>query len=92
LPDVPTFAEAGFAQIQAQSWFALFAPASVPAPLLRTLSNAIAESVATPAVRQKLESIGARPIGNRHSEFQPFVEAEVQRWGQLVRDTGATAD
>ena len=92
LPEVPTFAEAGFPQIQAQSWFAMFAPAGVPAPLVEKLSDAIAQSVATPAVQEKLAAIGAQPIGNRHAQFQPFVEAEVQRWGQLVQASGATAD
>ena len=92
LPEVPTFAEAGFPQIQAQSWFAMFAPAGVPAPLIEKLSDAIAQSVATPAVQEKLAAIGAKPIGNRHAQFQPFVEAEVERWGRLVQASGATAD
>lgn len=70
----------------------MLVPAGVPAPLIETLSNAIAESVATPAVQQKLAGIGAKPIGNRHAQFQPFVEAEVQRWGELVKASGATAD
>jgi tripartite-type tricarboxylate transporter receptor subunit TctC len=92
LPDVPTFAEAGFPQIQAQSWFGMFAPAGVPAPLVERLSGAIADAVATPAVQEKLAAIGAKPVGNRHAQFQPFVEAEVKRWGELVKASGATAD
>jgi tripartite-type tricarboxylate transporter receptor subunit TctC len=92
LPDVPTFAEAGFGDIQAQSWFAMFAPSGVPAPIVDKLSNKIAEAVATEAVREKLIGIGANPIGNRHAQFQPFVESEVARWGELVRASGATAD
>ncbi|MEO6269061.1 MAG: tripartite tricarboxylate transporter substrate-binding protein, partial [Lautropia sp.] len=73
-------------------WFAMFAPAGVPAPLVEKLSDAIAQSVATPAVQEKLAAIGAKPIGNRHAQFQPFVEAEVERWGRLVQASGATAD
>lgn len=92
LPDVPTFAEAGFPQIQAQSWFAMFAPSGVPAPIIRKLSDEIAAAVATPVVRKQLEGIGAKPIGNRHEEFQPFVEAEVKRWGELFLESGATVD
>ena len=92
LPAVPTFAEAGFSAIQAQSWFGLFAPASVPAPLVKMLSDSIAETVSSPAVQQKLKGIGALPIGSRSAEFQPFVEAEVKRWGQLVQASGASAE
>ena len=92
LPAVPTFAEAGFSSIQAQSWFGLFAPASVPAPLVKTLSDSISETVSSPAVQQKLKGIGALPIGSVSAAFQPFVEAEVKRWGQLVQASGASAE
>lgn len=92
LPSVPTFAEAGFAQMDAKSWFGLFAPAATPAPVVTKLSAAIAKAVADPAVQARLNELGADPVGNQSEAFQKFVVQEVERWGVLVRRSGATLD
>ncbi len=92
LPDVPTFAEAGYPQMDARSWFGLFAPAGTPAPIVAKLSASIAQAVADPAVQARLKELGADPIGDRHEAFQPFVAQEVKRWGALVERSGANAD
>ncbi|XAH23625.1 tripartite tricarboxylate transporter substrate binding protein [Xylophilus sp. GW821-FHT01B05] len=92
LPDVPTFAQAGFPQVDASSWFGLFAPAATPAPVLARLSAAIASAVADPAVQARLKELGADPIGDRQENFRPFVAQEVKRWGVLVERSGATVD
>lgn len=92
LPNVPTFAESGYAPMQAKSWFGLFAPAATSAPVVAKLSAAIAKSVTDPAVQKQLKDLGADPIGNTNEVFQPFVAEEVKRWGALVKRSGATAD
>lgn len=92
LPEVPTFAEAGYPQMDARSWFGLFAPAGTPAPIVAKLSASIAQAVADPAVQARLKELGADPIGDRHEAFQPFVAQEVKRWGALVERSGANAD
>lgn len=92
LPAVPTFAEAGFAQMDAKSWFGLFAPAATPAPVVAKLSSAIAKAVADPAVQARLNELGADPVGNQSEAFQKFVVQEVERWGVLVQRSGATLD
>lgn len=92
LPSVPTFAEAGFAQMDAKSWFGLFAPAATPAPVVAKLSSAIAKAVADPAVQARLKELGADPVGNQSEAFQKFVAQEVERWGLLVQRSGATLD
>jgi tripartite-type tricarboxylate transporter receptor subunit TctC len=92
LPNVPTFAESGYAQMQAKSWFGLFVPATTPAPVVAKLSAAIAKSVTDPVVQKQLKDLGADPIGNTNEVFQPFVAEEVKRWGALVTRSGATAD
>ncbi|MGJ7484076.1 Bug family tripartite tricarboxylate transporter substrate binding protein [Variovorax sp. LT2P21] len=92
LPNVPTFAEAGYPQMDTRSWFGLFAPAGTPAPIVAKLSASIAQAVADPAVQARLKELGADPIGDRHEAFQPFVAQEVTRWGSLVERSGATAD
>jgi len=92
LPSVPTFAEAGFAKMDAKSWFGLFAPAATPAPVVAKLSSAIAKAVADPAVQARLKELGADPVGNQSEAFQKFVVQEVERWGVLVQRSGATLD
>jgi tripartite-type tricarboxylate transporter receptor subunit TctC len=92
LPAVPTFAESGYPQMDARSWFGLFAPAGTPAPVVAKLSASIAQAVADPAVQARLKELGADPIGDRQEAFQPFVVQEVKRWGDLVERSGATAD
>ncbi|QHI97607.1 tripartite tricarboxylate transporter substrate binding protein [Xylophilus rhododendri] len=92
LPKVPTFAEAGVAQMDLRSWFGLFAPAATPAPVVARLSAALAQSVADGAVQARLKELGADPIGDTHEAFQKFVALDVPRWGALVERSGATAD
>ena len=92
LPAVPTFSQAGFASMDARSWFGLFAPAATPAPVVARLSAAIAEAVADPTVQARLKDMGADPIGDQSAAFQKFVAQEVERWGVLVQRSGATLD
>jgi tripartite-type tricarboxylate transporter receptor subunit TctC len=92
LPSVPAFSETAFPQMTARSWFGLFAPAATPAPVIGKLSTAITQSVADPAVRDKLRGMGADPVGDGHAAFQAYVNQEVTRWSALVKQSGATAD
>ena len=92
LPSVPTFAEAGFAQLDARSWFGLFAPAGTPAPIVARLSAALVQAVADSAVQARLKELGADPIGDSHEAFQKFLAQDVPRWGALVERSGATVD
>ncbi|MFC4276311.1 Bug family tripartite tricarboxylate transporter substrate binding protein [Achromobacter aloeverae] len=92
LPDVPAFSETPYAAMNARSWFGLFAPAAVPAPVIDKLSTVITQSVADPAVQEKLRGLGADPVGDGHAAFQQYVELDVVRWRDLVRQSGATPD
>lgn len=92
LPSVPTFAEAGFAQLDARSWFGLFAPAGTPTPIVARLSAALVQAVADSAVQARLKELGADPIGDSHEAFQKFLAQDVPRWGALVERSGATVD
>lgn len=92
LPDVPTFAQAGYPALDAKSWFGLFAPSSTPPAIVTLLSTEIAASVRDPAVQARLKELGAEPIGDTHAAFQTYVAQEVTRWGGLVERSGASAD
>ena len=92
LPSVPTFAEAGYPQMDAKSWFGLFAPVATPAPVISKLSGAISKAVLDSSVQLKLKEMGADPNGDQHEAFQKYVLQEVTRWGVLVERSGATVD
>lgn len=85
LPDVPTFAEAGFGEIDARSWFGFFVPASTPPTIAQRLTDSIATVLADPATIAEMREIGADP-GELHGQaFQTFVNGEVVRWGKLIK-------
>lgn len=91
-PDVPTFAEAGFKNMDAKSWFGLFAPRATPQAVVDKLGRDIAVAVADAQVQARLKDLGAEPIGNQPAEFQSYVDSEIRRWGTLVQQSGATAE
>lgn len=92
LPEVPTFAESGFKEIDLKSWFGMFAPKNTPQTIVDKLSRDIAGVVADPSVQQRLRELGAEPIGNKHEEFQAFVNTDIERWRALVQKSGASVD
>jgi len=92
LPDVPAFSETPFPGMTARSWFGLFAPAGTPKAAVEKLSQAIVQSVADPAVKDRLKGLGADPVGDDQPAFQKYVNQEVARWAVLVKQSGATVD
>lgn len=92
LPDVPTFAEAGFPQIESYAWYGMFAPAGTPAAVVNKI-NAEAQKVMKEADFQKvLADTGTEYVGASSAEFTKFVQAESQKWSKVVKDSGATVD
>lgn len=88
LPDVPAISEVvpGY---ESSAWFGLFGPARMDPALTRRLSDAARQSVQGAEVRRRLETDGANPVGNAPEEFSRFVESEIERWGRVVRFSGA---
>jgi len=92
LPDVPTIAEAGVPGYSATSWFGLLAPASTPAPVIAKLNASILKALADPEVKKKMAEQGAEPHGEKPEQFAEFIRSETAKWGQTVKQSGATAD
>jgi tripartite-type tricarboxylate transporter receptor subunit TctC len=92
LPEVQTFAEAGIAAMDLSGWFAVFAPAGVPAPSLRRLHDAIVKVVDDPATRQRLALMGADAAKSTPQQLADFQQSEIAKWRNVVRLSGATAD
>ncbi len=92
LPDVPTIAEAGLPGYDLSPWFAVFMPAGTPQPIVAKLSKALTAALAKPAVRTKLASVGAEPIGSSPAELAAHLAAETKRWGKIIRERDIKAD
>lgn len=91
LPDVPAIAEV-LPGYESSAWFGLFGPARMNPEVLRRTSDAARAAVRTDAFRKRLEMDGAEPVGNAPEEFAAFVKADVPRWAQLVKYSGAKPD
>jgi tripartite-type tricarboxylate transporter receptor subunit TctC len=88
LPNVPTLAEVGFPDTQADNWYGLLAPARTPAPVLARLHAAATGAINDPTVKEKLVQVGAIPAASSPQEFGQLLRSELERWGRIVREKG----
>jgi tripartite-type tricarboxylate transporter receptor subunit TctC len=92
LLNVPTSAEAGMPKLDATSWFAVFAPARTPQPVVDRISSEIARLTATPAFQQKAAEQGAAADYMDPVRLGEFSKAELVRWGGVVKASQIQAD
>lgn len=95
LPDLPTIEEAGGPALkgfEASSWFGLLAPAGTPMDIVNRVQAETAKALATPAIRERLQSQGAIPSGMTSAEFARHIAAETAKWARVVKASGAKVD
>jgi tripartite-type tricarboxylate transporter receptor subunit TctC len=93
LPEVPTIAEAANLKgYEATSWFGLLAPAGTPADIVNRLAQETQKALASPAVKERLQSQGAIPSGIGPADFARLIAAETQKWAAVVKASGAKVD
>ncbi len=92
LPDLPTFAEVGVANVENGSIYGLLAPAGTPKPIIDKLQSELHKIIHSPESLARLESVGAFPVGNTPAQFAQYLQREVQKWGKIVRDHGIKAN
>ena len=92
LPDVPTFAELGYPEIEEYTWVGFFAPAGTPPDIVQKLNDGINKALQTPDVRERLVALTFEPIGGTPQQFSDYVREEVAHWAKIVKDTGAKVD
>jgi tripartite-type tricarboxylate transporter receptor subunit TctC len=91
-PDTPTMAESGYPQLTSGSWQGIFVPTGTPKEALDKLYAVLMETMKTPEVQQRLANGGVEVVTSAPGEFAKFVSKETERWGQAVREAGATAE
>jgi tripartite-type tricarboxylate transporter receptor subunit TctC len=92
LPDLPTMVESGFPGFDASSWFGMAAPARTPPEVIAKIATDTITVLRRPETERQLIEQGADPVGNTPAEFTAFIASEIERWGSVVRASGATAD
>ncbi|TMH74633.1 MAG: tripartite tricarboxylate transporter substrate binding protein [Betaproteobacteria bacterium] len=92
LPDVPTLAEAGVKDAESGSWIALLAPAGTPAAIVAKVGADVRDVVAQPDVREKLIAQGAVPQASTPAELQALINADLARYGKIIREKGLKAE
>ncbi len=89
LPALPTLAEAGVEGYDAAAWQAIYTPAGTPEPIRRILSDAAARAIADPGVVRRLADAGVDTMPDPSPQAAArHLEAEVAKWGELVRALG----
>jgi tripartite-type tricarboxylate transporter receptor subunit TctC len=93
LPNVATVSQdPRFKSYVAETWWALFAPAGTPKPVLDQLTEAVHKALADPALRQRIESVGGQVQASSQQELGVFVTTERAKWGAVISQTGVTAN
>lgn len=92
LPDVPTIAELGVKDAALQIWYGLFAPAGTPQQIVNRLNGELRAVLTTRDVQDTFAKAGIFPAPMAVDEFTAFVKAETDRWGRLVKISGAQAE
>ena len=84
-PEVPTMAEAGFAQLDMQLWAGLFAPAGTPPGIVRKLEEELARALKAPDLLQRFTTLTVNAGGATGAELGPLISAEIARWGEVAK-------
>ena len=91
-PDVPTMQEAGVADFEVDSWYAMLVPAKTPRPIIDRLNKALNTVLAEPAIRAQLLDQGADAVGGTPEALAKVIAAEVPKWIKLAKDANIKAD
>ena len=92
LPDAPTTAEAGYPGVNATSWFALFAPAGVPKPVVDKLTADIRTVVQSAAFKQKAQEQGATADYQSPAQLGEKVKTDLASWASVVKSAKIEAE
>jgi tripartite-type tricarboxylate transporter receptor subunit TctC len=92
LPDVPTLAEAGVPGYDVSPWFAVFAPAGTPRPVIDKLNAALLDAIKQPDVVTRLDAIGIEPVGSTPEALAAHLAGESARWTKLIATRGIKID
>jgi len=92
LPDVPTLAEAGLADQEADTMQGILVPAGTPKPVIDLLHREIVKVMALPEIRERMAELGFEAVANTPDEFSARIKVEIPKWAKVIRDANIKAD
>ena len=92
IPNVPTMAEAGLPDFEVSSWNGILAPAKTPPAIIGKLHGALVKILATDEIKKNFAAQAAEPVGNTPEQFRAYIKAEIDKWGLVVKASGAKID
>jgi tripartite-type tricarboxylate transporter receptor subunit TctC len=92
MPGVPTFAESELPGFEANSWWALVAPAATPREIVARLNAETLKVLNSPETREKFLGVGAEPAATTLDEANAHIRGEVAKWAPIVKSSGARVD
>jgi tripartite-type tricarboxylate transporter receptor subunit TctC len=88
LPDVPTIAQSGVPGFEVIGFYAFFAPARTPPAIIAKFHADTVAALADPAIRQRIDQLGLRPIGAPPAALGAFLKSEMDKWGPIIKSAG----
>jgi tripartite-type tricarboxylate transporter receptor subunit TctC len=92
LPGVPTISESGLRGFDIGTWFGIFAPAGTPVEVVDKLNAEVTRILGTPAMKDRLASLGAEPQPTTPAQFGVYVKSEMTKYAVIIRKSGAKVD
>ena len=91
LPEVPTFAEAGFPNVEGEIWQGIFAPAGLAEPIVRKLNGIINQAVASKEFQDRTLGVGIEPVQGTPDYLADYMKRDMPRWERILKETGIKA-
>jgi tripartite-type tricarboxylate transporter receptor subunit TctC len=92
LPDVPTMMEAGVPGYEATLWLSISGPAGIPAPIVQRLYTEIKKALQDKELQANFRTAGVEAMSMPPDELNKLMRSEYEKWGQIVKQTGATVN
>jgi tripartite-type tricarboxylate transporter receptor subunit TctC len=86
LPDVPTMAESGYPNLEADSWVGVLAPAGTPKEIVALLNREIVKIAVAPDTQERLVALGYEAVGSTPEDFSAQIRSETEKWARVVRE------
>ena len=95
MPDLPTALEQGTPNLEAYTWNAFLLPKGTPEPIVKKLNAISTEAIKTPAVRERLQGLGAQIVSDDRmtpAYLEGFLKAEIEKWAAPIKASGVTVE
>jgi tripartite-type tricarboxylate transporter receptor subunit TctC len=89
--DVPTVAET-VSDFESTSWGGVLAPSGTPAPVIASLNKELVSILRSPEVKAKFSAMGAEVVTSSPEEFEKFIQAEITKWGEVIKQANVSAE